>query len=232
MTAHRLLLSVAVTASALTLVSAVAAKTISGSGRSDVLRGTAKADRIYGKRGKDTLYGLAGNDVLIPGPGADTVYCGPGRDTVQADAADAVAQDCEVVKRKPAAVAGSYEGVSSQNEHVTFDVTSAVAGPVVTSFRINSLNQSCQPPDELSITGPLDFGAGQAPVAPGGTFTFRYAGPGTVSGNPATFDIRVMGRFTGTKAAGTARFDMAFTKSETDFTCSSGEVDWTTSRRP
>jgi hypothetical protein len=230
MTVRRLLSLAAVGAAGLTLVSAVGARTIFGSSRNDVLRGTAQADRIYGKQGKDTLYGLAGNDVLIPGPGADTVYCGPGRDTVQADAADAVAKDCEIVKRKPAAVSGSYEGVSSQNEHVAFDVVAA--GPVVTSFRINSLNQSCQPPDEVAISGPLDFGAGKAPVAPAGTFTFRYLGPGTVSGNPATFDLRVTGTFTGTKAAGTARFDMTFTQSETAYTCSSGEVDWTASRAP
>jgi hypothetical protein len=120
--------------------------------------------------------------------------------------------------------------VSSQNEHVAFDVVAATAGPVVTSFRINSLNQSCQPADQLSIFGPLDFGAGKAPVAPAGTFTFRYLGPGTASGNPATFDLRVTGKFTGTKAAGTARFDMTFTQSETAYACSSGEVDWTASR--
>jgi hypothetical protein len=240
----------AVVATALVIVSNSAAATITGTDRNDTLRGTANADKIYGKKGKDKLYGLGGNDLLVPGAGADTVVCGSGRDTVlQSDRADAIAKDCEMIKRvgsplpapppapppptpppppPPPAVAGSYAGLSSQNERVTFDVLAA--GPAVTKFRINSVNQSCQPPNLVSIFGPLDFGTGTATVVADGTFGFTYVGPGTISGNPANFDIRANGKFTGTTAAGTARFDMTFTLSGINFTCSSGNVTWTASR--
>jgi len=227
----RMLPAVVLAVAALTClvgVSAVGAKTISGSARNDVLRGTAKADTLFGKQGRDTLHGLAGNDLLVPGPGADVVYCGAGRDTVRADMLDAVATDCEVVKRAPPAVAGSYEGLSSQNEQVTFDVRAA--GPAVTRFRINAVNQSCQPPDRLSISGPLEFGKGAARVGAAGTFGYRYSGPGTISGNTATFTIAVAGTFTGQRASGTVRFDARFTQGDTEFSCSSGDVAWTARR--
>jgi hypothetical protein len=225
---------------ALVLSQSGAAKTIVGTNGNDTLRGTAKADRLYGKRGSDRLYGLGGNDLLVPGPGRDIVSCGSGRDTVYADARDVVRRDCEVVRRSPPppppppATAGHYVGLSSQNEQVTFDVLAT--GPVATNFRINSVNQSCQPPDLVSTFGALDFSSAQAQVAADGAFAFSYRGPGTVmgpgavSGNAANFDITVNGRLTGTEASGTARFDMTFMYADINFTCTSGVVTWTASR--
>ena len=215
---------------ALLIVSAAGAKTITGTARNDVLRGTEKADKLYGKQGNDWLYGRGGADVLVPGAGRDIVYCGTGRDTVHADLLDAVAKDCEVVKRPAPAVAGRYEGLSSQNERVSFEVLAD--GQSVTRFRINSVNQSCQPPDQLSISGPLEFATGAARVATTRTFGYAYSGPGTVSGSPATFEIAVRGTFSGTTATGTARFDMKFASEGTEFSCSSGEVTWTAQRLP
>jgi RTX calcium-binding nonapeptide repeat (4 copies) len=90
-------LTIAVSVAALVTALAWAAR-VDGTARADVLRGTAKADKLYGKAGNDRLLGLAGNDLLVGGPGADRLACGAGRDTAQADARDAVARDCEVVK--------------------------------------------------------------------------------------------------------------------------------------
>ena len=81
-----------------------------GLGGGDRLNGRAGADKLYGGQGNDTLVGGAGPDLLDAGPGSDrieardarrdTIRCGTGRDTVIADKADAVARDCEVVRRK------------------------------------------------------------------------------------------------------------------------------------
>ena len=195
------------------IVSAAGAKTITGTARNDVLRGTAKADTLHGKQGNDWLYGRGGADVLVPGTGRDIVYCGTGRDTVHADLLDAVAKDCEVVKRPVPAVAGRYEGLSSQNERVSFEVIAD--GPAVTRFRINSVNQSCQPPDQLSISGPLEFATGAARVATARTFAYAYRGRARSAAVPRTFDIAVSGTFSGQAATGTARVDMKFFAAET-----------------
>jgi hypothetical protein len=215
---------------ALALVPAASAKTITGTAKNDVLRGTAKADKIYGKQGQDFLYGNGGADVLVPGTGRDVVYCGAGRDTVHADLLDAVAKDCEIVKRPVPAEVGRYEGVSSQNERMTFEVVAD--GPSVTRFRINSVNQSCQPPDQLSISGPLEFATTPARIGTAKTFAYVYNGPGTVSGASATFAIAVNGLFKGQTASGTVRFDMKFTQEGTEFSCTSGLVTWEALRLP
>ncbi|MEI2702053.1 MAG: calcium-binding protein [Baekduia sp.] len=99
---------------------------IAGTSGSDTLDGTANADVIRGKSGNDTLDGGAGDDtvsgdggndvirggagrdVLLGGAGndkifardgeADTIACGRGRDVVQADRADTITGECEVVR--------------------------------------------------------------------------------------------------------------------------------------
>src|SRR5262245_14826 len=96
------------------------AATVNGTARADVLRGTPRADVLDGRAGKDRILGLAGPDLIYSGPGRDVVdagrgddripaqgdgtrdviRCGAGRDIVTADAADVVAQDCEVVSRQ------------------------------------------------------------------------------------------------------------------------------------
>ena len=84
-------------------VSSALASTIVGTPRNDTLRGTPLADRLLGRAGNDRLYGLAGNDRLQGGPGLDRFSCGPGRDTAVAEVGEAVAKDCEIVKRIGAA---------------------------------------------------------------------------------------------------------------------------------
>jgi hypothetical protein len=80
-----------------------------GTDRADRLVGTPRADRLCGLAGADRLDGGAGRDVLEGGAGADTVSardrardtirCGAGRDLAFVDRVDAVARDCERVRR-------------------------------------------------------------------------------------------------------------------------------------
>jgi hypothetical protein len=80
-----------------------------GTARADRLVGTAGADRLCGLAGADRLDAGAGRDVLEGGAGADTVSardrvrdtirCGAGRDLAVVDRVDAVARDCERVRR-------------------------------------------------------------------------------------------------------------------------------------
>ena len=78
-------------------VAAAVSARITGTSGDDVIRGTAGADTILGRGGDDRISALAGNDRITPGAGRDTVACGAGVDRVQADAADNVSGDCEVV---------------------------------------------------------------------------------------------------------------------------------------
>jgi len=220
----------AVALSALLVAGSGSAARIAGSSGGDRLRGTGKADVIYGKRGGDTLIGLGGNDVLYPGPGADAVRCGSGRDTVHADWADTISRDCEVVRHQSPAAVGAFSGTSSQNERVTFRVPAG--GKTLTSFRINSLNQSCDPANHVATFGPLDYGTAVYPLSQQGAFTASYVGPGTIGGYSAKFQISTRGKVVGRSASGTARFDLSFTDMDgTLYHCTSGDVTWTATIR-
>jgi hypothetical protein len=105
---------------ALVLVGSASAARIVGTPGDDRLVGTARTDTIVGREGRDRLLGGPGADFLHGGPGRDvvdagagadrvvvqydgardTVRCGAGADLVNADLADAVAADCELVGRR------------------------------------------------------------------------------------------------------------------------------------
>jgi len=73
-----------------------------GRGGTDHIEGRAGSDLIDGGAGRDRLSGSAGNDRLAAsGDGrVDVVRCGGGRDIVNAELADKVGADCEVVSRQ------------------------------------------------------------------------------------------------------------------------------------
>jgi CSLREA domain-containing protein len=108
---------------------APAGKRLIGTSAANVLRGGAGPDVIEGRGGNDTLYGGRGNDRLVGGSGSDrlvggrgrdvllggtgndrieardgvrdVVRCGLGkRDVAVVDRRDAVARDCETVRRR------------------------------------------------------------------------------------------------------------------------------------
>ena len=93
-----------------------------------------------------------------------------------ADWADSIAKDCEVVRHQSPAAVGAFSGTSSQNEGVTFQVPAG--GKTVTHFRINSLNQSCDPANHVATFGPLDYGTVVYPLGQQGAFTASYARAG------------------------------------------------------
>lgn len=87
---------------------------IDGNARNDVLRGERGADELRAVScDRDRVFGGTGNDLIDsndecvyipedpPPPGAfgDAVYCGPGFDVVRAGREDAVAENCERVRR-------------------------------------------------------------------------------------------------------------------------------------
>lgn len=94
--------------------------TLYGGLGNDGLDGGIGNDRLFGGKGNDHLAGGAGHDQLTGDLGADTfvggagndvvnardrvqrerISCGAGRDKVTADRRDAVARDCEVVRRR------------------------------------------------------------------------------------------------------------------------------------
>ena len=74
-----------------------------GGRRRDALSGGVGNDRLHAHAPRDpltdTLNGDEGDDrILVRGGHRDVVTCGPGFDRVQADQADSVAADCEVVR--------------------------------------------------------------------------------------------------------------------------------------
>src|SRR5215216_8040199 len=116
----RLLVPALLVAMGLTGIEAASGAIIRGTPGPDRLSGTAGPDELYGRGGADTLEGRGGDDLLDGGPGRDrlsggagadsftasgdgrmdTVRCGGGLDVVNADLADPVAADCDVVSRQ------------------------------------------------------------------------------------------------------------------------------------
>ncbi|MEK6274622.1 MAG: exo-alpha-sialidase [Actinomycetota bacterium] len=117
---RRLLISALLVGMGLTAIQAASGAIFRGTQGPDQLSGTAAADELYGRAGNDTLRGRGSRDLLDGGPGrdrlaggpgsdwltssgdgrADTVQCGGGRDIVNADLADIVRGDCELVSRR------------------------------------------------------------------------------------------------------------------------------------
>src|SRR3954467_15977420 len=82
------------------LVVAAALLLFAAAGSAAVIRGTPRADLLRGGPRSDRIDGKGGNDrIKVDGGRRDTVRCGPGIDLVNADAADRVGRDCELVAR-------------------------------------------------------------------------------------------------------------------------------------
>ena len=71
-------------------------------GGHDYLEGRAGGDLLDGGTGRDLVFAGAGNDriALHADDGRDAVFCGAGQDLVNAELADTVGPDCEVVVRQ------------------------------------------------------------------------------------------------------------------------------------
>lgn len=137
---------------ALVALGVARAAELTGTERADRLVGTAKADTIRGRGGNDRIDGRAGADVLHGGTGRDAILggdgpdrialhadgardsasCGPGVDVVNAELADAVGADCEIVTRQLSR--DPLDGVAQHETQVEPD--SMAFGPtIVTVFQ-------------------------------------------------------------------------------------------------
>jgi len=139
---------------ALVLATAAAAARSVGTPRNDRLVGTAKADTILGLAGRDRIAGGPGADFLVPGPGRDTVEagpgddrvvaqydgardvvrCGAGSDLVNADLADSVARDCELVARRLSR--DPYTNPESQHETQVEPDSFTVGSRTVATYQV------------------------------------------------------------------------------------------------
>jgi RTX calcium-binding nonapeptide repeat (4 copies)/BNR/Asp-box repeat len=129
---------------------------LNGTDRADRLVGTRFADTIRGRGGNDRIEGLPGDDLLHGGSGRDTIQggagrdriavdhdgtrdaasCGPGLDIVNAELADAVSDDCEVVTRQLSR--DPYEGIAQHETQVEPD-SFASGSTIVTAFQSGRL---------------------------------------------------------------------------------------------
>ena len=101
---------------ALALTGPAGAATIRGTKTGERLPGTTRADLIIPGPGRDVVAARQGDDrIVLQYDGAvDTVACGAGRDIVNADLADRVARDCELVSRRLSR--DLYRNADSQHE--------------------------------------------------------------------------------------------------------------------
>lgn len=100
-----------------------------------MLRGTARADFIDGRGGRDRVLAGGGDDRVRAQDGLrDSITCGPGRDLVNADAADALARDCEVVARQISR--DTYRNPESQHETEVEPDTFAWGSTIVSTFQV------------------------------------------------------------------------------------------------
>ena len=214
-----------------------------GSGN-DVLTGGAGNDKLYGGAGRDALLGGAGNDTLVGGAGVDTLKCGAGRDTVIADASDSVGADCEVVKGlsnggsepsptpeptptpTPTATArdGTYVGMTSQNEKITFRV--AAGGTQIWDGTVNTVNYSCQPPDIYSLDMPGWGFTGHGPINASGGFSISFEDDYDLGGGYTLHESwNFSGNITsGGTATGTLKDVLTYSFG---LTCQAPNVTWT-----
>ncbi len=131
-----------------------------GDGNDDVASGAA-ADVVDGGLGFDVLDGGEGDDLLRDADGlADRIACGPGADRVDADTADVVAADCEVVARTAIT---PPSGVSVDDRRAP---TVRAGGPVrqrLRPRRVHLLATSSEP-GFLAASGSLDVAGISLPV--------------------------------------------------------------------
>ena len=129
------------------------ARLINGTDGPDRISGTPAADTILGRGGNDVIDALAGDDLVVAGTGRDrisggrgsdrigahadaspdTVRCGDGHDLVNAELADTVLPDCEVVSlqlsRDP------YTNFDSQHETQVEPDSFAFGKTIVAAFQ-------------------------------------------------------------------------------------------------
>ncbi len=194
---------------ALLVVAAIAdARVVTGTPGDDRLVGTPRADSLRGLAGNDRLTALAGTDFLQGGPGRDvhdagpgddlvaasydgardTVRCGGGLDVVNADLADAVAGDCELVGRRlardPYTTADAQHETHAEPDSFTAGRTTVVTFQVGRRFDGAATNVGW-------ATSPDDGRTWRSGLLPGLTVASRPPGPNARASDPVVaYDAR------------------------------------------
>jgi hypothetical protein len=232
------------------------ADTLYGRGGADRIYGLAGNDRIYPGAGKDRVYCGAGRDRVSadnldvvardcevvtrpeppppPPPQPPAATCANGADDDADGKTDFPADpgctdSSDVDERDPIVevIAGSYRGQTQNGDFVFFDV---LPDRTIRGFRANDMREECDGP--LYVYGPVNFGQTPRPIGVDGGFAYQYDGPGTISGQPAEYHIRVAGKIRGSSASGTALFTTSFDYEGRRWNCSTGEKTWSAERLP
>ena len=163
-----------------------------GTARADALRGLGGSDRLVAGRGSDFLQGGAGRDTHDAGPGADLVAtsydgardvirCGAGLDVVNADLADGVARDCEVVGRRlsrdPYTTADAQHETQVEPDSFTFGRTT------VATFQVGRRFDGAATNVGWALTT-NDGASWRSGLLPGLTTASRPPGPNTRASDP------------------------------------------------
>jgi hypothetical protein len=110
----------------LLFASTAAAATVPGTSRTDTIAGTPAADRISARGGNDFIQAAFG--------ATDRVDCGAGKDVVSADAADAVAKNCEIVSRRLSV--DPYANADSQHESAVEPDSASFGDTIVAAYQV------------------------------------------------------------------------------------------------
>ena len=105
----------------------------------------------------------------------------------------------------PVVQSGHYQGSTSQNEAISFDVTAD--GTSIVRLSTGQVNESCTPDGSLYGGNLSDW---TAPITAAGMFAISRAGTGTVGSSPSTDQTDITGRFSGALAQGTLVVRTAF----------------------
>jgi hypothetical protein len=127
----------------------------------------------------------------------------------------------------PPATIGHYDGHTTQNEEIFFDVTNG--GYSLTGLYIHTVNQSCSPGG--GIYGYFDYRNGVAPINQDGTFTIDIPSYFTFTdGTTGNGRFTMHGGFSGALAAGNLTLTTSFVRQGVTYSCSSGSVGFSTTR--
>ena len=197
---------VAASSSVALVVTAASAARSSAPG-DDRLVGTARADTILGLEGRDRILGGAGSDFLTGARAAtrrgrrradrvvaqydgdrDVVRCGPGADLVNADLADSVARDCELVGRRLSR--DPYTNPESQHETQVEPDSLTVGRTTVVTYQVGRRFDGAATNIGFAVSAD-DGRTWRSGLLPGLTTASRPAGLHTRASDPVVaFDAR------------------------------------------
>jgi len=156
------------------IASSATAATVRGTQRGELIAGTQAPDRIVAAGGNDFVQAAFG--------GTDRVDCGAGLDIITADAADAVASNCETVSRRLSV--DPYANVDSQHETAVEPDSFAWGDTVVAVFQVGRRENGAS--SNIGSAVSRDDGrTWTRGFLPGTTVNATPAGPETAASDPS-----------------------------------------------